>query len=400
VNLELSPLPSSLLAPLSEIEAERVQRETDETLVKLLREGRLAANTRRSYRSALRYWSAWHLAAFGRPLALSATPPVAVVPDVVRAFIAHHAPKVTEAGKIVPSMPETVRIRLSELVSIQRQVCRRDDASNDAPTMATLRHRVSTLNAMHGLLGLPGPLGVDPTLQGLLRAAQNVASAVAPATLRLPKREITRELLEVLLGHCDADDSPEGLRDGALLAVGFFGGGRRRSELASMRWSDLAPFEDRVRSIAGWLWEIPAVKGKRRERADQGAMRTLILEDAAHRLDRWRDWCAASDDGPQGSVWRRVRRLRAGWAVSAAMDAEDIAARVKARISQAGLNPDHYAAHSLRSGAVTTLLLEGADLATAAQMVGHASLETTRRHYDRRTLPVDGLVRLSRKHLT
>ena len=36
-----------------------------------------------------------------------------------------------------------------------------------------------------------------------------------------------------------------------------------------------------------------------------------------------------------------------------------VRARIKARIAQIGLDPDHYAGHSLRSGAVTTLLAEG-----------------------------------------
>lgn len=396
MNALIQPGTPHSLPGLSSAALERIQQETDDTIGRLLREGRLSPNTRRSYRSALRYWSAWYLASFGQAFPLASTPPTAVPPETVRAFIAHHAP-IVRGGLVQPSMPDDVRQRLAQLVPIRRQVCERGDAAEDAVAMSTLRHRVSSLNAMHGLLGLPGPLGADPTLQGLLRAAQNVASTEAPETLRLPKREITREILDALLARCDEDDSPEGLRDGALIAAGFLGGGRRRSELAAMRWSHLSPFEDRQRGLAGWVWDIPAVKGKRRERADEGALRTLLVEDAAHRLDRWRDWCVQHNAGELlGAVWRRLRAGPLGWTLKAAMDAEDIAARIKARIAQVGLDPDHYAGHSLRSGAVTTLLAEGGDLADAARMAGHSSLETTRRYYDRRTVAIDGLAALAK----
>jgi integrase len=397
VNALIQPGTAPSLPGLSEAAIERIQQETDDTIARLLREGRLAANTRRSYRSALRYWSAWHIASFGLALPLANTPPAAVPPATVRAFIAHHAPTV-RGGVVQPSMPDDVRQRLAQLMPLRRQVCQRGDAAEDAVAIGTMKQRVSALNAMHGLLGLQGPLGVDPTLQGLLRAAHNVASTDAPETLRLPKREVTREILDALLARCDEDDTPEGIRDAAIIAAGFYGGGRRRSELASMRWSHLTPFEDRLRGLAGWVWDIPAVKGKRRERADEGAMRTLLVEDAAHRLDRWRDWCVLQQGGElQGAVWRRLRILRDGWSLKAAMDAEDIAERIKVRIAQIGLDPDHYAGHSLRSGAVTTLLAEGGDLSDAARMAGHTSLETTRRYYDRRTVAIEGIAALVKK---
>lgn len=394
-------LAPSVLAPLSARDRERIEAATDETLSRLIREGRLSGNTRRSYASAFRYWCAWHEAAFGAPIALHQVPRAAVGPDVVRAFVAHHATSVDQ-GRVRLAMPDLVRKRLTTLLPLKRrQISRRTYEiviDDDVPSLATVRHRVSALSALHGLLGLPSPLATDPGLRGILRALATVASAEAPSTLRLPKQPITRAVLEELLSACDADPSPEGIRDAALIAAGFFGGGRRRGELAGMRLDHL----NRVASqeLTGWRWSIPAAKGKVRDRADRGVMETLLIDEAGERLTRWLDWLDAhrlpAETAGRGHVWRRLRAGRDGrWFLGDPMDPEDIARRIQVRIACLGLDPRRFGAHSLRSGAVTTLLAEGGDLATAAALAGHANLETTRRHYDHRAVPIEGLVRLA-----
>jgi integrase len=393
------------LSPLSRDDRERIEAATDETIARLTREGRLSANTRRSYASALRYWSAWHVAAFGEPLALHRVPVAPVGPDVVRAFVAHHAPTV-DGGRLRLAMPALVRERLAALLAVRRrQVHRRSEAikaDQDVPTLATIRHRVSALSALHGLLGLPSPFASDPGLRGLLRSLAVVASSDAPIMLRLPKQPITRDLLEALLAQCDEDPTPDGIRDAAMFAAGFFSGGRRRNEIAGMCREHLTATT--VENRPAWRWTIPSAKGKVRDRADRGVIETLIIGPAAERLTRWIEWLDAhrlpSETGTRArAVWRRLRTGPDGrWFVGDPMDGEDIAQRLQTRLARLGLDPRRYGAHSLRSGAVTTLLEDGGDLATAAALAGHANLETTRRHYDHRAVPIDGLLRLAGAH--
>lgn len=392
LTLPVSPTP---LAPLTAAQMAAVERETAEAVQRILTHGALSANTRRSYEGALRYWAAWHVAAWDTPLPLLHEPRAAVPPSTVRAFIAHHAPE-RDGDRITTAMPAFVRERLHALHTSRRYVARRDDADADVPTLATVRHRVAALNALHRMLGLAAPIEADPSLKLLLTAARNVAAQQAPAVLRQPKHAITRDLLNAMLARCDEDESPIGLRDAALLACGWYTGGRRRGELASMRWRDLSPWQSDQEGLAGWLWHVQTSKGRVRDRADGGVLAVVIAEIAADRLDRWRDWCAAHGADMRGPVWRSLRWGRGAWRMGAVMDGEAIAGRVKAWVAACGLDPEDYAAHSLRSGAGTTFLAEGGDLAGAADLLAHRSMETTRLHYDHRQVPVAAVARLVR----
>jgi len=80
------------------------------------------------------------------------------------------------------------------------------------------------------------------------------------------------------------------------------------------------------------------------------------------------------------------------------MIATDVWRIVRERAGRVGLDPCQFGAHSLRSGAATTFLLEGGMLADASAMLGHAKLDTTREYYDRRGVPVAALARLVGRH--
>src|SRR3546814_16941237 len=65
-------------------------------------------------------------------------------------------------------------------------------------------------------------------------AVKRAAKAEERPRVRKSRRAITRTILEDLLDTC-ADGGPAALRDRALLLVAFGSGGRRRSELASLK---------------------------------------------------------------------------------------------------------------------------------------------------------------------
>src|SRR3546814_6260153 len=69
-------------------------------------------------------------------------------------------------------------------------------------------------------------------------AVKRAAKAEARRRVRISRRAITRTILEDLLDTC-ADGGPAALRDRALLLVAFGSGGRRRSELASLKVEQL-----------------------------------------------------------------------------------------------------------------------------------------------------------------
>src|SRR3546814_20440914 len=71
----------------------------------------------------------------------------------------------------------------------------------------------------------------------LCRSKRAAKAGERPRVLK-SRRAITRTILEDLLDTC-ADGGPAALRDRALLLVAFGSGGRRRSELATLKVEQL-----------------------------------------------------------------------------------------------------------------------------------------------------------------
>jgi Site-specific recombinase XerD len=393
------------LPALTAEELGAIEAHTRATLADLLGNDSLSPATVRAYTSALRYWDAWHRAATGTPLPLLRQPRDCVDAATVCAFIAHHSPERGPDGLIRCAMPEPVRRRMREIGVIGRRQAQHRAAPVDAelPTLATIRQRIAALSACHRLARLTPPFADDPAVRQALRALANRASKSAPAMLRKPKAPVLRDVLEAMLRDCRTDGL-RGLRDAALLHVAFHTGGRRRSELAAMRWRDLAPFTlpEPIEGVAdGWLWTLSEMKGRRLDRAEGGIMQVPILGAAADALDRWRDVVLAAGKGSAADpVWWRLIPAREGegWVLSTPMIATDVWRIVRERAGRVGLDPCQFGAHSLRSGAATTFLLEGGMLADASAMLGHAKLDTTREYYDRRGVPVAALARLVGRH--
>lgn len=393
------------LPELSATEVQAIASETAQVLQDLLAKDSLAPATVRSYSSALRYWDAWHRAATGSPLPLLRTPRAPVPAETVCAFIAHHAP-VHEGGEVRMGMPPFVLARMQNLGAIGNRLVSRRSAGRaraEVPSAATIRHRVAALTASHRLAGIV-PNYVDaPEVRQAIKAFGNRVSREAPAMLRQPKAPVLRDMLQAMLANC-LNDGLRGIRDAAVLHIAFHGGGRRRSEVVAMRWGDLEPMERRGHegaALSGYQWTIHAAKGRRRDRADRGVLHVPLVGPAADALDRWRDALIAHGIPAEGAVWYRVIRSRdhpGGWTPSTLMIENDIREIVRSRAEEAGFNADDFAAHSLRSGAATTFLQEGGQLADASALLDHASLDTTRDHYDHRGMPIAAIERLASRH--
>lgn len=419
------------LPALSTAEIEAISAQTQETLETLLTTDALGESTVRAYASALRYWDAWHRAAFGQCLPLLAEERRPVSTEVVCAFLAHHTP-VSRGDQLVLEMPEPVRQRLFELNAVGNRLANtrqnlvprlqkgartgRSDSidtspalpsiRDDVPTIATIRHRLSALAACHRIAQLPVEWQDSPVFRGLRRALGNRVSKKAPAMLRKPKAYLTRAMIRMMIQNC-VNDGIRGLRDAALIQVAFFSGGRRRGELIQMHWPDLATYypEEPVENVpTGYVWTLREMKGKQRDRADKGVMDILILGKAVTALDRWRDVVLASGKSSTGPVWWRVVNARIPgsrnrdpdrFEISTPMIGQDVWAMIRMRCAQIGLDPADFGAHSLRSGAVNTYLLEGGALNDASSMVGHSSTDVTSMYYDHRGVPeaaIRGLV--------
>lgn len=203
---------------------EQLAQQAADAVRELLAEA-AAANTTRSYASALRYWAGWHVARYGIEL------PFPTPEATVLQFLVDHTARRTEDGRLIWELPPEVD---------QALVAAGLKAKPGAWTLATVRHRVAVLSTAHRLKHLANPCEQPAVRTVLSRAGR---ASVKRGERPRKKRAITLTELEAMLATCD--DSLDGLRDRALLCFGFASGGRRRSEIAAADLRDLRRIGDK-----------------------------------------------------------------------------------------------------------------------------------------------------------
>ena len=281
-----------------------------------------AENTRRAYRAGVRAWCAW--------CARHGLTPLPASGDDVAAFLAG------ERGRGLS--PNTIELR-----------------------RAAIRY-------LHRAAGCPVPTDdacVSETLAGIKRDAARHG--------QVPRKKVaaTATILRRLLAPIEGD--LRGLRDRAMLLVGF-AGALRRSELAAIRCEHLEATDRGVRLT------LPTTKG------DQLAAVTVPLPYGetelcpVHAIEAWRR--AAGIVG--GPLFRRI------WLPPGARDGDPpalprigdraitpqtVAQVVQARAMAAGFDRRDLGGHSLKRGALTTGMERGVHPAKLKRLGRHKSFD-------------------------
>nr|WP_313406703.1 tyrosine-type recombinase/integrase [Pseudomonas sp.] len=309
-----------------------------------------AANTVRSYRSALAYWAAWLQLRFGQTLEME---PLA--DTVVVQFILDHLAR-PDAGGWRHLLPPALDAALVDA---------RLKAKLGALSYNTVRHRLAVLAKWHGMKNWPSPTETA-AVKTLLREARK-AQARQGVTVR-KKTAAVREPLEAMLASCT--DGIRGLRDRALLLLAWSGGGRRRSEVVGLQVGDVRRLDADT-----WLYALGVTKtqtdGARREKPLRGP--------AAQALAAW----LAAAPASTGPLFRRV--YRGGRVGTAGLSSDQVARIVQRRAKLAKLDGD-WAAHSLRSGFVSEAGRQGVPLGEVMAMTEHRSLPTVMGYFQAGTL--------------
>ncbi len=167
-----------------------------------------------------------------------------------------------------------------------------------------------------------------------------------------------------LVATCDPD-TLAGVRDRALLLVGYMGA-FRRSELAAL---DVADLEDRPEGMAINL---------RRSKVDQearGRRKVLVYgsSPATCPVTAARAWMARTAPAT-GPVFRPVDRH--GRLGPGRLSGQGVAAVVKRAALAAGLDPSFFAGHSLRAGHVTQAKRNDATDLEVMSQTHHRSAES------------------------
>ncbi|HEY0661304.1 MAG TPA: site-specific integrase [Lysobacter sp.] len=333
-----STLPSVTATAANVALPEQLAQQAADAVRELLAEA-AAANTTRSYATALRYWAGWHQARFGVELALPASEAVVIQ------FLVDHIQRKSKTGLVSELPPALDKALVAAGLKARVGVLK----------LSTVVQRVAVLSTAHKLKRLANPCEL-PSVRTLLSRARR--AAVKRGERPAKKTAITRAELEAMLATCD--DSLEGLRDRALLCFGFASGGRRRSEIAAADTRDLRKVGD-----DGYIYRLEYSKTQQAGVKADSTPDKPILGRSAEALSGWLEAAGIRE----GAIFRRIWKGRVGPALLPG----SVATIVKRRARMAGLEGD-FGAHSLRSGFVTEAGKQGVPLPAVMAMTEHRSV--------------------------
>jgi site-specific recombinase XerD len=255
-----------------------------------------SANTWRAYRSDLRHFGAW--------CASRGVVAMPAAPETVRLYLVDHA------GKL---------------------------------SINTLRRRLSAISEAHVAAQVPNPT-VSPVVRFAWEGMRR-SHGSAPRTKEAAVTEVVTEVVTAMvkpLGKSLID-----VRDRAILLIGF-AGAMRRSELASLEFADVTETGDGLRITVG------------RSKTDQEGEGAVVgitygSNPPTCPVRAWRAWVEAAQlvDGPA------FRQLGNGRVTDKRITGDGIARMLKRRATAAGLDPELFSGHSLRSGFATTAARAG-----------------------------------------
>jgi integrase len=298
---------------LVRVEAETaVQRSTDR-VQRLLNNAR-SKNTIRGYKSNYRQFETWCLEAGYSPLPAS--------PEAIMRFIGDNA------GRLKAS---------------------------------TLSHYLYAITKAHQNAGFTDPIRDNQLIAETIRGMKaTYGSEVAQ------KSPILTDDLRLLLRH--VPNTLIGMRDRAILTVGFLGA-FRRSELTALNVADVQ-----------FTPEGMVINIKRSKTDQLGAGRKVGIPCgnnastcAVRTLRAWLD-AASITEGP---IFRQVRKQRV---YAEQLTAQVVATRVKKYIRICGMDDANFSGHSLRAGFVTSAARQNVPERVIMRQTGHKSVEMVLRY--------------------
>lgn len=244
---------------------------------------------------------------------------------------------------LLPALPGTVAAYLAALATMRLKV-------------KTIERRVTAIGWFHRQASVDNPAahpGVKATLDGIRRTI-----GTAPEK----KAALTAELLAKALKKIPPDLA--GLRDRALLLLGF-AGALRRSELVALDVADIARHPKGL---------VIAIRRSKTDQVGAGKIKAVPHGRKLHTVRALQAWLDAAKI-TEGAMFRGVRGDRV---LEGRLCDHQVARIAKKRAAAIGLDPALFAGHSLRSGFISSASDHDASIAKIADHAGHAKLDTTR----------------------
>jgi len=249
----------------------------------------------------------------------------------------------TRSVAALPAAPETVAAYLA--------------ANAGTSKASTLGRRIAAIRYAHKLAAHPLPTdaeGVKATMRGIRRTHGSARVRKAPA------------LAGKVIGMvATAPDKLAGLRDRALLLIGF-GGALRRSELVALDVADIQETETGL---------LVTIRSSKTDQEREGATIAIARGDVACPAKALREWLEAAgiESGP---IFRPIDK--AGTVRASRLTDRSVANIVKAYAGRAGFDASTFSGHSLRAGFLTSAAGKGASIFKMMDVSRHKSVDTLR----------------------
>jgi site-specific recombinase XerD len=243
----------------------------------------------------------------------------------------------------LPASPETVAAYIAA------------EAQTAKPS--TIGRRVAAIRYAHKLAGVETPTdaeGVKATMRGIRRTFGGARNKKAPAVAAKMHSMVAT-----------APEGLAGLRDRALLLLGF-AGAFRRSELVAL---DVADLEENETGL------LVTIRGSKTDQERQGATIAIARGDIACPVKALREWLDAAGI-EAGPLFRPINK--AGTVRASRLTCRSVANIVKAYAGRAGFDASMFSGHSLRAGFLTSAAGKGASIFKMMDVSRHKSVDTLR----------------------
>lgn len=227
--------------------------------------------------------------------------------------------------------------------------------------ITTIRRHCAAIAAAHREAGLPTPT-THPAIKELLHGiTRRIGSPAKPVDALLSEdiRRMATALPETLAG----------MRDKALILVGF-AGAFRRSEIVGLNVDDISYRDEGI---------VILLRRSKTDQAGEGRWVGIPYGKNPETcpVNALRCWLEASEIF-EGAIFRGLDRY--GHLVSERLSRRSVGNVIKRAAKAAGLDPEKYSGHSLRSGHCTQASRAGVAEHIIAQQTGHKSMSSLKRY--------------------
>lgn len=234
------------------------------------------------------------------------------------------------------------------------------DLADGGKKASTLGRRLAAIAFAHKAAGHDSPTKsalVEATAAGIRREIGTAQTGKAPV--------VTEDIRAMLAG---LPEGAKGVRDCALLLIGF-AGAFRRSELVAVNVED-------VEFVTSGL--VVTVRRSKTDQEGEGMRKAIPFgrQEATCPVRALQAWLASATI-TTGAVFRGVDRH--GRVLNRLSD-RGVARAVKDAAEGAGLDPTRYSGHSLRSGLATAAAMAGVSERVIMAQTGHKSERMVRKY--------------------